>query len=57
MHPDPVVEEVRQARQEFAKRHNYDLYAMAADLRQREQEHADRLVAFPPKPARKRKTA
>ena len=53
---DPIVEEVRQVRQAYAKKFNYDLRAMAADLCRKEQEHPDRLVAFPPKPARRRKS-
>jgi len=31
--------------------------AIAADLRRREQQHPERLVFFPPKPARGKKTA
>ena len=54
---DPIVEEVRRVRQAYAKQFNYDLHAMAADLRRKEQQHADRLVSFPPKPARRSKTA
>ncbi|MBL7222636.1 MAG: hypothetical protein ISS72_02165 [Candidatus Brocadiae bacterium] len=51
MQPDPVVDEVRRVREEYAKRFDYDLRAMAADLRKREQEHPERLVSYPPKPA------
>jgi hypothetical protein len=50
---DPIVEEVRRVRQEYAKRHNFDLHAIAADLRKREQEHPERLVSFPPKTPRR----
>jgi hypothetical protein len=57
MKADPVVEEVRRARREYAEQFGFDLRAIAADLRKREQEHAERLVSFPPKPARRRKTA
>ncbi len=46
---DPVVDEVRRVRQEYAKRFNYDLRAIAADLRKQEHAHADRLVSFPAK--------
>lgn len=49
---DPIVEEVRRARQEYAKQFNYDLDAIAADLRKQEHKHADRLVSFPPKSPR-----
>ena len=57
MHSDPIVEEVRRARQEYAAGFGYDLRAVAADLREREQRHPERLVSFPPKPARGKKTA
>lgn len=54
---DPIIEEVRRVRQEYAKQFNYDLHAIAADLRKHEQEHPERLVSFPPKLLRKaRKT-
>ncbi len=52
MWTDPVVEEVRKARQEYAEQFNYDLRAMAADLRRHEQEHPERLVSLPPKSPR-----
>ncbi len=57
MQADPIVEETRRLRQEYAKQFGYDLRAMAADLRKHEQQHPERLVSFPPKPARGRKTA
>jgi len=49
MWTDPIVEEVRRVRQEYAKRLNYDLRAIAAELRKQEQEHSERLVSFPAK--------
>lgn len=51
---DPIVEEVRRIRQEYAARFNYDIRAMAQDLKRREQEHPERLVSFSPKPPRNR---
>jgi hypothetical protein len=57
MKADPIVEEVRRIREEYARQFDYDLSAIAADLRDREQRHAERLVSFPPKPARARRTA
>jgi len=53
MRDDPIVEDVRGIRKEYAEQFDYDLRAMAADLRKREQEHSDKLVTFPPKPARR----
>jgi hypothetical protein len=57
MFDDPIIEEVRRVRQEYAKRHNYDLRAIAADLRKQEQEHPERLVSFPARAARITKNA
>jgi hypothetical protein len=57
MQNDPVVEEVRRIRHAYAKRFGFDLRAMVADLRRKEQEHPDRLVSFAPKPLRRLKTA
>lgn len=57
MFKDPIVEQVRRVRQRYAKRHNYDLHAIAADLRKREQEHPERLVSFPAKTLRKARSA
>ena len=57
MKADPIIEEVRRIRQEYGARFGYDLRAIAADLRTREQRHPERLVSFPPKPAPGRKTA
>jgi len=50
---DPIVEEVRRVRQEYARQFDYDLHAIAADLRKQEQEHPERLVALPSKSPRK----
>jgi hypothetical protein len=55
MSSDPIVEEVRRVRQRYARRFNYDLHAMAADLRKLEQEHPERLVSFPAKSPRKKR--
>ena len=57
MFTDPIVEEVRRVRQEYAKQFNYDLHAIADDLRKQERQHAERLVSFPAKRPRKTKMA
>ena len=54
---DPIVDEVRRIRKAYAEQFDYDLRAIAADLRKKEQEHPERLVSFSPKPARRRRTA
>jgi len=46
---DPIVEEVRKARQDHAKEFNHDLSAICKDLKRIERECGHRLVSFPPK--------
>ncbi len=57
MFTDPIVEEVRRVREEYAKRFNYDVHAIADDLRKQEQQHPERLVSYPAKRRRKTKLA
>jgi len=54
---DPIIEEIRQIRQEHAKRFNYDLRAIVADLRQQEKQHPERLISLPPKTPRRKRSA
>ena len=46
---DPIVEEVRKAREEHAKRFNFDLHAICEDLRKKEKESGHPVVSLPPK--------
>ena len=49
MFKDPVVEEVRTARQRHSARFNHDLNAIVADIREKQQ-HMDRpVVSLAPK--------
>lgn len=57
MFKDPIVEEVRAARQKHAARFNYDLRKIAEDLREKEQQSGRNVVSFPPKPAKKKAVA
>ncbi len=50
---DPIVEEVRKARDEYAKQFGYDLDAICKDLQQRQQASGKKAVSFPPQPARR----
>jgi hypothetical protein len=45
---DPIVAEVRQAREAYAKQFNYDVYAMGRDLQERQQKSGRTVVALPP---------
>ncbi len=46
---DPIVEEVRNVRNEHAKKFNYDLNAIAADLKKQQKASKRKFVALPPK--------
>jgi hypothetical protein len=48
---DPIVEEVRRIREEYAAQFNYDLWAMHRDLQEKEKQRGRKVVSFPPKPA------
>ena len=50
---DSIIAEVRQAREELAKRFNYDLRAMIRDARDRQAASGRRVVSFPPRPVRR----
>jgi len=54
---DPIVEEVRRAREAHAKQFNYDLDAIVEDLQKQEKESGVSTVSLPPKRATKRKEA
>jgi hypothetical protein len=46
---DPIVAEVRKARDEYARRFNYDLDAICNDLQQRQAQAGKKVVSFSPK--------
>lgn len=49
MDPDPIVDEVRRARQAHAAKFNHDLGAICADLKEREKDCGHPVVSLPPK--------
>jgi hypothetical protein len=49
MRDDPIVEEVRKARDTHAKKFNYDLEAIVADLIKQQGTSGKKLVSFPPR--------
>lgn len=53
---DPIVEEIRQYRQEYAARFNHDLKAICRDLRERQKKSGRKVVSLPPRPAAKQVT-
>jgi len=46
---DPIVDEVRDARQAYAAEFQHDLAAICADLRRQQAIHPERLVSLAPK--------
>jgi len=53
MWQDPIVEEIRQYRQEYAARFNFDLKAICRDLRERQSKGGRKVVSLPPRPVAK----
>ena len=49
MKPDPIVDEVRKAREAHAAHFQYDLVAICRDLRQKEQASGHPVVSRPPR--------
>jgi len=52
---DPIIEEVRQARDAHARKFNYDLDAICDDLRKREKASGRPSVSLPPKQINKKR--
>jgi hypothetical protein len=52
---DPIVEEVRRARDAHAKQFNYDLDAICEDLKKREEASGRPTVSLPPRRIEKKK--
>ena len=49
MYTDPIIEEIRNFRDTYAARFNYDVKAMLADVRRRQKESRRKTVSRPPK--------
>jgi hypothetical protein len=49
MKPDPIVDEVRKAREAHAAKFNYDLLAICSDLRKKEKGSGHPVVSRKPK--------
>ena len=49
MYTDPIIDEIRKFRDEYAARFNYDVKAMVDDIRRRQQESGRKTVSRPPK--------
>jgi hypothetical protein len=49
MERDPIIEEVRRAREEYVASFNYDLDAVVRDLKEREGKSGHKVVSLQPK--------
>lgn len=49
MQPDPIVEEVRAAREAYGRRFGFDFRAICRDLQEQERASGRALVSFPPR--------
>jgi len=49
MKPDPIVEEVRAAREAHAKKFNFNISEICADLKEKERISNHKIVSKPPK--------
>ncbi len=49
MYSDPVVDEVRAVREEYARRFNYDIRAIVRDMREEATRQGLKLVTLPPR--------
>lgn len=52
---DPIADEIRRAKEEYAARFNFDLDAICDDLQKEQKKRGKLLVSFPP--GRVKKTA
>jgi hypothetical protein len=46
---DTIVDEVRKARENYARQFDFDLDAICRDLRQKQQSSGEQAVSFPPR--------
>ncbi len=49
MYTDPIIDEIREFRDQYAARFNYDVKAMLNDIRRRQKESGRKTVSRPPK--------
>jgi hypothetical protein len=49
MNPDPVIQEVREAKESVAAEYGHDIRTLMEDLMHRQKEFGERLVSLPPR--------
>ena len=51
---DAIVDEVRKAREDYARQFDFDLDAICRDLRQKQQSAGVQVITFPKRPVQRR---
>ena len=57
MFKDPIVEEIRSARQKHAAKFKFDLKKIAEDLNEKQERSKRKVVSYPPKMPKLKETA
>lgn len=52
MWKDLIVEEIRQYRDEYARKFNYDLHEICQDIRKKQGQDGRRVISLSPRPAK-----
>ena len=56
-HSDPIIADVRNARDAYARKFSYDIKAMCRDLKKRQARNADKVISLPPKRIKAKESA
>jgi len=48
-HPDPIIDEIRRFRDEFAARHNHDIRSMVREIQEHQKASGRKFVTLPPR--------
>jgi hypothetical protein len=52
METDPIVEEIRRNRDEYARKFNYNIRAICRDIRKKQKKAGTQVVKLQPRPAK-----
>ncbi len=52
METDPIVEEIRRNRDEYARKFNYNIRAICRDIREKQKKAGRKVVKLQPRPAK-----
>ena len=49
MNPDPIIQEVREAKESVAVEYGHDIRSLMEDLMRHQSEYGERLISLPPR--------